>query len=250
MMSKFTTAFALLAALLLIPSCSATRTAAVSGDIPAYFTIDDMPDLVKCLPAPPSPGSAEFAYDSLRYYSAKELRGDKERMAMANSDAVWSLDTLFAQFFEPFGMELSPAATPQIWTLLESGISTIELIRIRPKAHFHRVRPFEYFNEHTFTEWEEDFLRGEGSYPSGHTIRGWGTALLLTEVNPAAADALYKRAWQYGESRVLVGAHWQSDVDVSRAAASIGYAKLQTSSAFRTQVRKARAEFKRLQRAR
>lgn len=250
MMSKFTTAFALLAALLLIPSCSATRTAAVSGDIPTYFTIDDMPDLVKCLPAPPSPGSAEFAYDSLRYYSAKELRGDKERMAMANSDAVWSLDTLFAQFFEPFGMELSPAATPQIWALLESGISTIELIRIRPKAHFHRVRPFEYFNEHTFTEWEEDFLRGEGSYPSGHTIRGWGTALLLTEVNPAAADALYKRAWQYGESRVLVGAHWQSDVDVSRAAASIGYAKLQTSSAFRAQVRKAQAEFKRLQRAR
>ncbi|MBP5381856.1 MAG: phosphatase PAP2 family protein [Bacteroidales bacterium] len=249
-MSKFTTAFALLAALLLIPSCSATRTAAVSGDIPTYFTIDDMPDLVKCLPAPPSPGSAEFAYDSLRYYSAKKLRGDKERMAMANSDAVWSLDTLFAQFFEPFGMELSPATTPQIWALLESGISTIELIRIRPKAHFHRVRPFEYFNEHTFTEWEEDFLRGEGSYPSGHTIRGWGTALLLTEVNPAAADALYKRAWQYGESRVLVGAHWQSDVDVSRAAASIGYAKLQTSSAFRAQVRKAQAEFKRLQRAR
>ena len=250
MMSKFTTTFALLAALLLIPSCSATRTAAVSGDIPTYFTIDDMPDLVKCLPAPPSPGSAEFAYDSLRYYSAKKLRGDKERMAMANSDAVWSLDTLFAQFFEPFGMELSPATTPQIWALLESGISTIELIRIRPKAHFHRVRPFEYFNEHTFTEWEEDFLRGEGSYPSGHTIRGWGTALLLTEVNPAAADALYKRAWQYGESRVLVGAHWQSDVDVSRAAASIGYAKLQTSSAFRAQVRKAQAEFKRLQRAR
>ena len=147
-------------------------------------------------------------------------------------------------------MELSPAATPQIWTLLESGISTIELIRIRPKAHFHRIRPFEYFNEHTYTEWEEDFLRGEGSYPSGHTIRGWGTALLLTEVNPSAADALFKRAWQYGESRVLVGAHWQSDVDVSRVAASIGYAKLQTSSAFRTQVRKARAEFKRLQRAR
>lgn len=237
-------------AAMLISSCSAVRTTAGSGDIPTYFSIDDMPDLVKCLPAPPSAGSPEFAYDSLRYYRGKELRSDNARMAMANSDAVWSLDTLFAQFFEPFGMELSPAATPQIWTLLESGISTIELIRIRPKAYFHRIRPFEYFNEHTYTEWEEDFLRGEGSYPSGHTIRGWGTALLLTEVNPSSADALYKRAWQYGESRVLVGAHWQSDVDVSRVAASIGYAKLQTSSAFRTQVRKARAEFKRLQRAR
>ena len=74
-------------AAMLISSCSATRTAAGSGDIPTYFSIDDMPDLVKCLPAPPSAGSPEFAYDSLRYYRGKELRSDNARMAMANSAA-------------------------------------------------------------------------------------------------------------------------------------------------------------------
>jgi acid phosphatase (class A) len=90
---------------------------------------------------------------------------------------------------------------------------------------------------------EEDALSGEGSYPSGHTMRGWTAALLLAQINPAAADALYARAWQYGVSRVIAGAHWQSDVDVTRVAASIGYSRLQTSPAFRAQMERAKAEF-------
>ncbi|MBR5631715.1 MAG: peptidase M15 [Bacteroidales bacterium] len=50
----------------------------------------------------------------------------------------------------------------------------------------------------------------------------------------------------YGESRVIVGAHWQSDVDASRLCAAIGLARLHTSSAFLEQLGKAQAEFKQL----
>jgi len=89
-------------------------------------------------------------------------------------------------------------------------------------------------------------VRGEGSYPSGHTMRGWVTALLLAEIAPERADTIFARGWMYGESRVIEGAHWQSDVDVSRAAASIAYAALQTSSAFREQMEAAKAEYARL----
>ena len=211
-----------------------------------YFTIDDMPDLVQCLPAPPSPGSVEFEYDVTRYEWGKKQRLDPERAAIAERDAYWNLDTLAAIFSEPFGLEISPDQTPQTYKLFISGIATIEQIRVRPKAHFLRKRPFEYFDEHVMALWEEDILRGEGSYPSGHTIRGWSAALILSEVNPAAANALYKRGWDYGESRVIVGAHWQSDVDASRPAASIAYSLLQTSPAYRKQVVRARREFKRL----
>ena len=211
-----------------------------------YFTIDDMPDLVQCLPAPPSPGSVEFEYDVTRYEWGKKQRLDPERAAIAERDAYWNLDTLAAIFSEPFGLKISPEMTPQTYKLFISGIATIEQIRVRPKAHFMRKRPFEYFDEHVMSLWEEDILRGEGSYPSGHTIRGWSAALILSEVNPAAANALYKRGWDYGESRVIVGAHWQSDVDASRPAASIAYSQLQTSPAYRKQVVRARREFKRL----
>lgn len=212
-------------------------------EIHTYFTIDEMPDLVKCLPAPPDTLSDGFTYDVMRYFWGKSQRQDPVRAAIADRDAVWSLPVLFTSFNEAFGMELSPEKTPQIWKLLEESISTIELIRVRPKAHFKRLRPFERFNEHVMTLWEEDILRGEGSYPSGHTIRGWATALILSEINPAASEAIFARGWMYGESRVIVGAHWQSDVDNSRAAASIGYAKVQTSPEYRAQLEKAKSEY-------
>lgn len=208
-----------------------------------YFGIDDMPDLVKCLPAPPDTVGSDFDHDVLRYMWGKRMRADSLRTATAERDAIWDLDTLAAIFSEPFGMDISPTGTPEIYQAFVRGIATIELIRIRPKAHFRRIRPFVRYDEHMLTSWEEDELRGEGSYPSGHTIRGWSAALILAEINPAAAEALFARGWEYGESRVIVGAHWQSDVDASRPAASIGYSFLQTSPAWRSQMLLAKAEF-------
>ena len=242
-------AFSLVLVSIVALSCGVQRkTAGTSAGtaVETYFTIDEMPDLVKCLPSPPSWGSQEFLYDSLRYYWGKRMRLDERRAKVAEADAVWTLEALFGSFSDQFGMVISKETTPKIWDFLERSISTIDLIRIRPKAHFARKRPFEYFNDHILTAWEEDELRGEGSYPSGHTIRGWSAALLLAQINPAAANELFARGWDYGESRVIVGAHWQSDVDASRVAASIGFDKLQTSKEFRRRLEKAKSEYRRL----
>ena len=208
-----------------------------------YFSIDDMPDLVKCLPAPPDTTSLTFMHDVMRYMWGKEMRGDAKRAAVAERDAIWDLDTLAAIFSEPFGLKIDKVTTPEIYNAFMRGVKTIEVIRIRPKAHYMRKRPFDRFQEHMLTIWEEDELRGEGSYPSGHTIRGWSAALILAEINPAAANEIFARGWEYGESRVIVGAHWQSDVDASRPAASIGYSLLQTNPAYREQMDRARKEF-------
>lgn len=239
---------ALFLSFIMAASCSVAGQATMKpgSNAPAYFAQEEMPDLVKCLPAPPVPGSDGFAYDSLRYEWGKVQRLDPVKAETVNRDALWQLDSVIAIFSEPFGMEINKEKTPQIYTALLYGMATIELIRIQPKAYFHRQRPFERFHEHMLTTWEEEGIAGEGSYPSGHTIRGWSAAMILSEINPAAADALFQRAWEYGESRVIAGAHWQSDVDASRPAASIGYAKLQTSPAYRAQVKKAKKEFRRL----
>ncbi|MBO4264315.1 MAG: phosphatase PAP2 family protein [Bacteroidales bacterium] len=210
-----------------------------------YLPVEEMPDLILCLPPPPAEGSPAFRYDVRRYRWGKRQRRDAGRAAMTRRDAVWNYEALLAEFAGPFGTVVSPQATPQTWTLLETSLRTVDQIRVAPKAYFHRQRPFEYFHEHTFTG-EDAALRGEGSYPSGHTIRSWLVALLLAELNPAAANAVYARAWAYGESRVIAGAHWQSDVDASRVAASIGYASLQASPAFRAQMSLAQAECRRL----
>lgn len=210
-----------------------------------FFTAEELPDLVRCLPAPPAEGSPAFQYDLQRHAWGLQQRKDARRAAMVKQDAVWTYDALLQAFEEAFGLHISPDDTPRIWALMERSLRTIDPIRVAPKAYFHRIRPFEYFKEKTLTG-EDDELRGEGSYPSGHTIRSWLAALLLSEINPAATDAISARAWTYGENRVIAGAHWQSDVDASRVAASIGYARLQTSPAFREQMALAQEEFRRL----
>ena len=221
----------------------AIRVFAQQDVIKPYLSVQELPNLIKCLPAPPAFNSPEFAYDVQRYQWGKIQRLDPERAAIAKRDAVWSYAALFAEFNIPFGMVISKTETPEIWKLLETSLTTTDPMRVEPKAYYHRLRPFEMYDEHLLSPETEVEVRGEGSYPSGHTTRGWLTALLLAEINPARADTIFARGWMYGESRVIEGAHWQSDVDASRVAASIGYAALQTSPAFREQMEKAKAEF-------
>ena len=220
----------------------ASITMNAQDQVQPYLSVDQLPDLIKCLPAPPAFDSPEFAYDMMRFSWGKQQRLDPERAEIARRDAVWSYEALLAEFDVPFGLHISPESTPEIWKLMITSLTTTDAMRVAPKAYYHRQRPFERFQDKMLTD-EEAELTGEGSYPSGHTMRGWMAALLLAEVNPAAADTIFARGWMYGESRVIVGAHWQSDVDASRVAASIGYAALHGSAEFREQMEKAQAEY-------
>ena len=226
----------------------AVSIAALPAFAAPYCGVEELPDLIKCLPAPPEPGSADFARDVARYEWGKEQRKNPERAALARHDAVWSYATIADAFSKPFGMELSPTNTPSVWKLLEDSLSTTDQMRVAPKAFYHRRRPFAYFNEEPLCPEEDGVWRDEGSYPSGHTMRSTVAALILAEVNPEEADKILVRAMQYGENRVIAGAHWQSDVDMTRLAAAIAYSRLQTLSAFRSQMELAKSEFASLRR--
>jgi acid phosphatase (class A) len=217
--------------------------AVMSAFAEPYCGVERLPDLIRCLPAPPAPGSADFVRDVARYEWGKEQRKNPERAALARHDAVWSYATIADAFSKPFGMEISPTNTPNIWKVLEDSLSTTDQMRVAPKAFYHRRRPFAYFNEEPLCPKEDGVWRDEGSYPSGHTLRSMVAALVLAEINPARADEIFVRAMQYGENRVIAGAHWQSDVDMTRLAAAIAYSHLQTIPAFRVQMDHAKGEF-------
>ncbi len=241
MMKKI--AYSLLAAVVSL----AVSASASAQDTPVpYIPEDQMPDVVKILPAPPQDPSQGFDYDILRYMWGKQQRRDSVRLAMAVRDAVWSLDTTIVILSKPFGFKLSKEETPAIYEVLTRGVTTIENIRFRPKAHYFRIRPFAYFKEPSIFPQDDDWLSEEGSYPSGHTIRAWACALLMAQINPETAEAVFARAWESGESRVISGCHWQSDVDASRPVAGIGFSRLQTSEEFRQQMAKAQEELARL----
>ena len=113
-----------------------------------------------------------------------------------------------------------------------------------------RIRPFAYFKESTCRPEDEATLSTNGSYPSGHTSIGWATALVLAEVNPARQSEIIKRGYEMGQSRVICGYHWQSDVDAARVVASTVVATLHSNSEFNAQLAKAKAEFQRLSKRR
>ena len=138
-----------------------------------YFSTEELPDLIQCLPPPPAKGSAAFKYDIKQYYWGKSQRKDSERAAMARRDGVWSYEALLTELSVPFGMPISEASTPEIWKLLVNSLATTDQMRVAPKAYYHRTRPFVYFKEKAFLEDDAQFS-GEGSYPAGPGPAGRG----------------------------------------------------------------------------
>lgn len=212
--------------------------------VDAYFTTSEMPNMMVFMPGPPDSTSVAFANDVNRYYWGKEMRKDIERADQAIRDAEYGLQTILEEFEDAFGMKITKEDTPEIYKVLLEGTATCDSICTKPKREYRRRRPFMVFNEQTLTPQDEESLRKNGSYPSGHTLLGWSSALLMMEINPDRANEILARGYRYGENRIVVGAHWQSDTDAARLAASVAYARLHTSERFLEQMKKARKEFK------
>lgn len=219
---------------------------AQESTVQPYFELDQMPNLLDIMPAPPAFDSPEFANDVVRYCWGKEQRLDSARVALAIADSEWDDHAkIYLQWKDAFGLEINETATPEIWKLMETSLATTDPMRVEPKKYYSRQRPFERYDD-PMPSHEEIWLRGEGSFPSGHSLRGWTISLLLAQIAPQRANEIFKRGWDYCNSRVIVGAHWQSDVDVSRTAASVGFCTLQGSPDFIIQMKKAQEEYKRL----
>jgi acid phosphatase (class A) len=237
--------------LLTVAAAMATLSAQAQTDITLddeamYFEIDDLPNAVKWLPAPPEPNSTQFAYDLTQYMWGKGERLNEERAQQAIDHGVTDMGEMAKQFSVPFGMEISKEKTPYIFQVLYRGVLTVRLCATKPKTALPRLRPYVRYNEPTLIPADEDNLRENGSYPSGHSIRGWAMTLLLCEINPAAQDDLLALGYQWGQSRAIAGYHWQSDIDAGRLLASAGYARLHTNEQFLADMAAARAEFAKL----
>ena len=212
-------------------------------DVTPYFTTPEMPNALRYLPAPPKTNEMRYAYDTAQYQWGKSVR-NTPRGQKARLDAAYSVQRM-AEIFSPImGVAISKTNTPQLWKLLMDATKTTSFACDSAKITYMRKRPYMVFHEPTLVPEDEEELSHNGSYPSGHTTLGWSTALILCEINPAAQDALLKEGFEYGQSRVIAGFHWQSDVDAARVVASAAFAKLHTSKAYLKQLKKAQKEFR------
>lgn len=219
----------------------------VGTDPDLYFLHQgDVASSLKLLPPPPQPGSAQFCYDEAQYRWGKMQR-ITPRGRQAFEDAKIYDGGIERAFSEAFGIEISRAATPEIDKLITKVVNDAgDLSTGEAKQHYMRMRPYLFYGEHSLTPDDEKNLSTNGSYPSGHTAIGWATALVLTEINPSRQDQILKRGFEYGQSRVICGVHYQSDVDAGRVVAAGVVARLHADEGFIQQMAKAKKEFARL----
>lgn len=208
----------------------------------------DAPNSLMLLPAPPDATSITFLNDQARYNWGKQMR-NTPRGDQAFRDARVEGNGVPEAFSEAFGVEIDEN-TPEILKLVvgmreDAG----DLATREAKNYYNRQRPFSFYNEETCNPEQQEELSTNGSYPSGHTSIGWATALVLAEINPERQNEILKRGYDMGESRVICGYHFQSDVDAARIVASGVVARLHADPGFQAQLEKAKKEFRNLKKA-
>ncbi len=208
-----TLAAALLAAACATPPAPTVSPEAIgevragSGVLNGYLDRKALPDSLALLPPPPAEGSPRAAADLDAHRSTRALR-DTPRWRLATQDAELRF----------------PAAAATFQCALDAPISA------------------ERSPHSTCSAAEEPRLVKDGSYPSGHAALGWAWGLVLASISPERADALLQRGHAFGQSRVICGVHWQSDVDAGRVMGAAAFARLQSDPTFAAQRDLARQE--------
>lgn len=215
------------------------------GILEGYLEKQEYPDSLKLLPPPPEKGSARFARDEEIARASFALRGT-ERWDQAARDADLLFPAVASVFADALGFTPNEMDTPYLHMLLRRSLADAGLSTYAAKDHYKRKRPFMFNGQPTGTPEEEEFLRKDGSYPSGHTAIGWAWALILCEIVPDRTDAILERGLEFGRSRIICNVHWQSDVDAGRIMGAAAVARLHADEDFLRDLEIAKEEARRM----
>lgn len=223
------------------PTSTASPPSRMSAMPRGYLPAGAAPNSLLLNPAPPAPGSAAKARDEEAAKAAVALRGSPR----------WQQATIDAELFSPnsvgvfscaAGIPIGPSTTPKLTALLRKMGPDLALAVYPTKKKYMRPRPFMENGQPTCTPKDEQMLRNDGSYPSGHSALGFGWSLALAEVIPDRAAELVARGRAFGDSRRICNVHWLSDIEEGRLVATAVVARLNAEPAFRADVEAARAE--------
>ena len=201
------------------------------GILQGYLSKEEIPNSLKLVPPPPEKGSAAFKLDST--LAAMWVASDDEaRKEQAEKDADLSFPAAAEAFNIILDIKVTEKTTPNLYMILRRTLADAGLSTYTAKDQYQRKRPFMINNGPICTPEEEEELRHDGSYPSGHTAIGWAWALILTEVFPEQADVIMERGKQFGISRMVCNVHWYSDVVYGRMMGAYTVAMLHANRDF------------------
>lgn len=230
-----------------VATCNPVRAAKACGGLAiealpgapqrGYLAPAARPDLTQVLAPPPPPGSPRAVADAAIFDQTRALK-DTPRWALAASDVKGAA---FEHFEAALGARLTPETAPILAALLERAGDDRSIVGLA-KDHWATKRPYIGKSSAPVCEAKSDHLAGNPDYPSGHAAFGEHVAMILAEVVPSRAQALYARGREYAESRWICGSHTVSAAEAGLQAGAVIYAAEHGSEAFRRDLDMARTE--------
>lgn len=186
---------------------------------------------------PPAQGSPREAADRL----SMRPEVSAERFAQARADLAYDPWVAFSTVMgERFARDRLPATA----ALLERVTTTVEAENDAAKQVYARTRP--YVGDLSILRCDTPANPSPtNSYPTGHGAAGWAWALTLAELSPSRASAILVRGREFGDSRVICGYHYPSDIDAARVMAAGVIARMHADQGFRRALDAARRELAR-----
>ncbi len=165
-----------------------------------------------------------------------------ERLRRANSDNPW---TPWAAMAPVFGDNFTETRLPRTARVFNDVLQGLSPAIGAAKNANSRPRPLIGDPSVLRCDPLDPAIAAQSSYPSGHGAGGWAWALVLAELVPSRADAILQRGRDFGDSRVICGYHYPSDIEAGRMIGAGVIARLHADVGFRRDLDAARSELAR-----
>ncbi|PZR35262.1 phosphatase PAP2 family protein [Caulobacter segnis] len=197
-------------------------------------------DATAIIGPPPEPGSPRATAERRQFQETRKLV-NTPAWTQAIADADLSGKNGLKSFSCAAGVTLSTEATPTLAHMLLRITDDAARIYQPAKRVYQRPRP-PVGNQAPICVPRESWIGTDGSYPSGHGLIGWAWASVIAELVPEKASPVLARGKAFGDSRIICGVHFQSDVEAGRYLGSALVTRLHDDPAFMADLAKARAE--------
>ena len=193
-------------------------------------------ELSTLLPPPPAAGSAAAQHD-LQVVLATQQSRTQADMDAAKADTERSV----FRFADVLGPGLQPKSLPKTSAFFDRLLKCDKATVKDAKNVWKRQRPAAVSDQvHPLAKEKAD----DWSYPSGHATFGYSTAVLLANMLPEKRAAIFERADVYAQHRIVMGAHFPSDIAAGRMAGTLIAAQWLDHRAMRADFEAARAELR------
>lgn len=200
--------------------------------------------LAPWLSDPPATPSAALAADLQAYFETRRYAGTP-RAELARRDDSFRAFDVAARFSRTLGKRLDAQTTPTLLKLMDRATTDIGALVAPMKRAVKdggRPRPLVAFPDEFHCPIKYATLPAAGSYPSTHAAVGWLWGQILAELAPEKAGELLSRGIEFGDSRLVCGFHYPSDLAAGRLAAAVLLVQLQQDPKFRKDLASAARE--------